>query len=116
MPASWATPGRAAGQPDETLVRERICLPLGMPDTVVTPTGEQTARLATGHTRRRRPVAPFQLPALPGAGALRLTATDLLGLLRANLDPALPRWPPSWSAPSFPGSGQPSGWRSGSAG
>jgi D-alanyl-D-alanine-carboxypeptidase/D-alanyl-D-alanine-endopeptidase len=79
---------RAAGQPYEELVRERICLPLGMRDTVVTPTGEQTARLATGHTRRGRPVAPFELPALAGAGALRSTATDLLGLLRANLDPA----------------------------
>jgi CubicO group peptidase (beta-lactamase class C family) len=79
---------RAAGRPYEELVRERICLPLGMRDTVVTPTGEQAARLATGNTRRGRPVAPFELPALAGAGALRSTATDLLGLLRANLDPA----------------------------
>jgi CubicO group peptidase (beta-lactamase class C family) len=79
---------RAAGQPYETLVRERICGPLGMPDTVVAPTGEQTARLATGYTRRRRPAPPLQLPALVGAGALRSTATDLLGFLAANLDPA----------------------------
>jgi CubicO group peptidase (beta-lactamase class C family) len=79
---------RAAGQPYEELVLERICRPLGMPDTVVTLTGEQTARLATGHTRRGRPVAPFQLPALAGAGALRSTATDMLRFLEANLDPA----------------------------
>ena len=78
----------AAGQPYEALVRERICVPLGMPDTVVTLTGEQTARLATGHTRRRRPAPPLELPALAGAGALRSTATDLLGFLEANLDPA----------------------------
>ena len=78
----------AAGQPYEALVRERICVPLGMPDTVVTLTGEQTARLATGHTRRRRPAPPLELPALAGAGALRSTATDLLGFLAANLDPA----------------------------
>jgi serine-type D-Ala-D-Ala carboxypeptidase/endopeptidase len=78
----------AAGRPYEQLVRERICLPLGMPDTVVTPTGEQTARLATGHTRRGRPVPPLRLPALAGAGALRSTATDMLRFLRANLDPA----------------------------
>ena len=32
-------------------------------------------------------MAPLQLPALAGAGALRSTATDLLCLLRANLDP-----------------------------
>jgi CubicO group peptidase (beta-lactamase class C family) len=55
---------RAAGRSFEELVRERTCLPLGMRDTVVTPTGEQAARLATGHARRGRPVAPFQLPAL----------------------------------------------------
>jgi serine-type D-Ala-D-Ala carboxypeptidase/endopeptidase len=79
---------RAAGQPYEALVRERICVPLGMPDTVVTLTGEQTARLATGYTRRGRPATPLQLPALAGAGALRSTATDLLGFLEANLDPA----------------------------
>jgi serine-type D-Ala-D-Ala carboxypeptidase/endopeptidase len=35
---------RAAGQPYETLVRERICLPLGMADTVVTPTSEPGPR------------------------------------------------------------------------
>jgi D-alanyl-D-alanine-carboxypeptidase/D-alanyl-D-alanine-endopeptidase len=79
---------RAAGRSYEELVRERICLPLGMRDTLITPTGEQAARLATGHTRRGRPTAPFPLPALAGAGALHSTATDLLRLLRANLDPA----------------------------
>jgi CubicO group peptidase (beta-lactamase class C family) len=79
---------RAAGQSYEELVRERICRPLGMPDTVVTLNGEQTARLAAGHSRRGRPTAPFQLAALAGAGALRSTATDMLCLLRANLDPA----------------------------
>ena len=79
---------RAAGQPYERLVRERICLPLGMPDTVVVPSAEQAARMAVGHTRRRRPVPPFELPALPGAGALRSTAADMLRFLKANLDPA----------------------------
>jgi serine-type D-Ala-D-Ala carboxypeptidase/endopeptidase len=79
---------RAAGQSYEQLVRGRICLPLGMPDTMIVPTGEQTTRLATGHTRRGRPAIPLQLPALAAAGALRSTATDMLRLLRANLDPA----------------------------
>ena len=79
---------RAAGQPYERLVRERICLPLGMPDTVVVPSAGQAARVAVGHTRRGRPVPPFELPALPGAGALRSTAADMLRFLKANLDPA----------------------------
>jgi D-alanyl-D-alanine-carboxypeptidase/D-alanyl-D-alanine-endopeptidase len=78
---------RAAGQPYGELVRERICLPLGMRDTVVTPSGEQTARLAVGHTRRGRPAPPLRIPALVGAGGLRSTAADMLCLLRANLDP-----------------------------
>jgi CubicO group peptidase (beta-lactamase class C family) len=77
----------AAGQPYEQLVRERICRPLGMPDTVVTLNSEQAARLATGYTRRGRPAPPLQLPALAGAGALRSTAADMVRLLRANLDP-----------------------------
>ena len=84
---------RAAGQPWERLVRERmvrerICLPLGMRDTLVTPSDEQAARLAVGHTRGRRPVPRFEVSALAGAGALRSTATDMLRFLRANLDPA----------------------------
>jgi CubicO group peptidase (beta-lactamase class C family) len=79
---------RAAGQPYGALIRQRICLPLGMPDTLITPSEQQITRLATGHTRRGRPTPPFQLPALVGAGALRSTAIDMLCLLRANLDPA----------------------------
>jgi CubicO group peptidase (beta-lactamase class C family) len=79
---------RAAGQPYEALVHARICVPLGMPDTVITPTGEQAARLAMGHTRRGRPAPPFEIPALVGAGGLRSTVTDMLCLLGANLDPA----------------------------
>jgi CubicO group peptidase (beta-lactamase class C family) len=79
---------RTAGQSYEALVRERICVPLGLADTVVTPTSEQTSRLAAGYTRKGRPAPPLELPALVGAGALRSTATDLLGFLEANLDPA----------------------------
>jgi CubicO group peptidase (beta-lactamase class C family) len=79
---------RAAGGPYERLVGERICLPLGMPDTVVVPSAEQAVRMAVGHTSRGRPVPPFEVPALPGAGALRSTAADMLRFLEANLDPA----------------------------
>jgi CubicO group peptidase (beta-lactamase class C family) len=79
---------RAAEQPYERLVRERICLPLGMRDTLVTPSDEQAARLAVGHTRRGRPVPRFEVSALAGAGALRSTATDMLRFLGATLDPA----------------------------
>ena len=78
----------AAGLPYERLVRERVCLPLGMPDTLVSPSEEQAARLAVGHSRRGGPVPRFEIPGLAGAGALRSTATDMLRFLAANLDPA----------------------------
>jgi CubicO group peptidase (beta-lactamase class C family) len=79
---------RATGHPYEQLVTERICRPLGMPDTVIVPSAEQATRTAVGHTARGRPVPPFEIPALPGAGALRSTAVDMLRFLAANLDPA----------------------------
>jgi CubicO group peptidase (beta-lactamase class C family) len=97
---------RAAGQPYEALVRARICLPLGMRDTVVAPTGEQIARLATGYTRRRRPAPPFEIPALVGAGVLRSTATDTCCAC-CGLTSTLPRppWRPRSSAPASPAAG-----------
>jgi CubicO group peptidase (beta-lactamase class C family) len=89
---------RAAGQPYERLVRERICRPLGMPDTFVVPSAEQATRMAVGHTRRGRPVPPFEVPALPGAGALRSTAVDMLRFLEASLDPSRTPLAPSLEA------------------
>ena len=107
---------RVAGQPYETLVGERICRPLGMVDTLVSPSLEQAARLALGHTRRGRPVPRFQIPALAGAGALRSTATDMLRLMAATLDPASTRLRPSSNVSSSPATGWAGGWRWGSAG
>jgi CubicO group peptidase (beta-lactamase class C family) len=101
---------RAAGRPYEALVRQRICVPLGLADTMITPTGEQAARLATGHTRRGRPTPPFQLPALAGAGALRSTATDLLRFLGANLDPARSPLAAQLERTQQPRAGRPGRW------
>ncbi|WP_407319217.1 serine hydrolase domain-containing protein [Isoptericola halotolerans] len=63
--------------------------PLGLADTGTTDraTPEQVARTAVGHHRRHTPAAPWNLDALPGAGALHSTATDLLDWGRAHLDP-----------------------------
>ena len=87
-PGCWARRWPRPAANPEQLLQERICLPLGMPDTLVVSSGEQAARMAVGHTRRGRPVPRFEDPALPGAGALRSTATDMLRFLEANLDPA----------------------------
>ncbi|MFB9388385.1 serine hydrolase domain-containing protein [Streptomyces coeruleoprunus] len=69
-----------------SLVTRHICAPLGLSDTVVTVDSGREARLAQGHGRRRRPVPPWHLADLAGAGGLRSTATDLVAFARAQLD------------------------------
>lgn len=77
----------AGSQGYATLVRERICTPLGLGDTVVSLDAAQSRRLAVGHRRRDRPTPHWELPGLAGAGALRSTASDVLAFLRAQLVP-----------------------------
>ncbi|WP_317812774.1 serine hydrolase domain-containing protein [Rhodococcus sp. IEGM 1408] len=79
----------ATGLDYGSLVRDRICVPLGMTDTVVDDqmTTDQRQRMAVGHRRRRRTAEPWPLPGIPGAGALRSTATDMLRFLAAQVDP-----------------------------
>jgi D-alanyl-D-alanine-carboxypeptidase/D-alanyl-D-alanine-endopeptidase len=67
------------------LVRSRVCEPLGMADTVLLPDQEQSQREADGHRRRRRPTGHWEVAGLPGAGALRSTAADMLTFLQAQL-------------------------------
>ncbi|MGP3970843.1 serine hydrolase domain-containing protein [Streptomyces sp. 6N223] len=65
-----------------TLLRARVLDPLGLADTSPDPGLPQ----ATGHAHGR-PRPPWLIPALPGAGALRSSARDLLHYLRALTDP-----------------------------
>ena len=74
-----------ARQNYETLVRARICDPLGMKDTRITLTPDMQARLAAGHNGAGNPVPNWDLPTFAGAGALRSTANDILTFLAANL-------------------------------
>lgn len=76
---------RRAGTGYETLVRSRICVPLGMNNTGITLTPEMKARLAVGHNQGLESVENWDLPTLAGAGALRSTANDMLTFLAANL-------------------------------
>ncbi len=78
------------GMSYEEAVLTRICRPLGMEDTRITLTPEQEQRRVQGHSARGRPVSPWRFPALPGAGALRSTAGDMLKFLAANLGHAPP--------------------------
>jgi CubicO group peptidase (beta-lactamase class C family) len=76
------------GRDYDTLIREEICTPLGMADTAVALTGEQTARLAQGHKRRGTPTGRWSMAGLAGAGGVHSTGADLLTLLRFELDSA----------------------------
>lgn len=80
---------RASGQGFGGLVRRRIAEPLGLQDTSVEAdmTASQRQRMANGHAGRRRRVEPWPLAGIPGAGALRSSADDLLAFLAAQLAP-----------------------------
>ncbi|WP_354053797.1 serine hydrolase domain-containing protein [Dietzia sp. 2505] len=79
----------ATGLDYGTLVRERVCGPLGLVDTVVDAhmTADQRQRMAVGFRSRRRPAAPWPLAGFPGAGALRSTASDMVRFLSAQVGP-----------------------------
>jgi CubicO group peptidase (beta-lactamase class C family) len=77
---------RRAGTDYETLVRNRILVPLGMESTAIVLCPEMQARLATGHNPVLEAVSNWDLPTFAGAGALRSTATDLLAFLEMALD------------------------------
>ncbi|WP_207514562.1 serine hydrolase [Longitalea luteola] len=76
---------QVAGKPYETLVKERICAPLGLTNTTMIVTPEQKARLAGGHSEYGAPVQSWDLPAIAGTGGLRSTVNDLLNFAAANL-------------------------------
>jgi CubicO group peptidase (beta-lactamase class C family) len=76
---------RRAGMDYGSLVRSRICDPLGMNSTRITLTPEMKARLAVGHNQGLQSVENWDLPTLAGAGALRSSANDLLTFVAANL-------------------------------
>lgn len=74
-----------AGRDYEALLRERVLEPLGLRDTRITLDASQRARLATPHTETLARAAPWDLPTLAGAGALRATAADLLAFAEQSL-------------------------------
>jgi CubicO group peptidase (beta-lactamase class C family) len=71
----------------EALVREKIPEPLNMKNTGIALSNSMKARLAVGHNAMLEPVKNWDVPGVPGAGALRSTANDLLSFLAAELSP-----------------------------
>ena len=70
------------GKPWPDLVRERISRPLGLNDTDV------DGPVAQPHSEGGKPVPPWTMAVIEGAGALRSTAGDLIRFVRAGA-PAL---------------------------
>jgi serine-type D-Ala-D-Ala carboxypeptidase/endopeptidase len=71
-----------AGMPWQRLVRERICVPLGLADTVVEVGADASSRLLSGHSGRGRARPPLQ-DWMPAAGSLRSSTADVLTFLEA---------------------------------
>jgi len=77
---------RRAGMDYGKLVRERICVPLGMNSTTSRVDPDMQWRRAVGHDRAMRPVANWDFgPATAGAGELWSDANDMLTFVAANL-------------------------------
>jgi D-alanyl-D-alanine-carboxypeptidase/D-alanyl-D-alanine-endopeptidase len=97
---------RAAGRCYPDLLADRITGPLGLAGTGIGVPAGQAA--AIGH-RGRRPVPPWHLGVLAGAGALRSTAADLARFLAAQLDPAATPLGPAIEATQRPQPAAPGG-------
>lgn len=69
----------------ETLLKQRVLKPLGMNDTTLSLTPEQSKRLAQGHDRYLQPVRTWYLKTLPASGSLFSSANDMMALLSAHL-------------------------------
>ena len=76
---------RRAGRPYEQVLEERICQPLGMESTKITPTDAMLARLVPGHDAEGSTAANWQFGCLAPCGALKSSVNDLLKFLAANL-------------------------------
>jgi D-alanyl-D-alanine-carboxypeptidase/D-alanyl-D-alanine-endopeptidase len=76
---------RRQGTDYEALVVDQVCRPLGMPDTRITLTPAQRARLAQPHDEALSPTENWDMPALAGTGALRSDAEDMLRFVSANV-------------------------------
>ncbi|MDB6054004.1 MAG: putative Serine-type D-Ala-D-Ala carboxypeptidase [Verrucomicrobiales bacterium] len=69
----------------ESLIVNRICLPLQMDSTRIKLTPEMKVRLATGHDGDGNRAKNYDFTVMVGAGALLSTANDLLKFVSANL-------------------------------
>ena len=69
----------------ETLIREKICRPLGLKDTSIALSPVHRSRFAKGYDLEGNPVTTWDFSVLAGCGALRSTAADMLRYIRAQM-------------------------------
>src|SRR5258708_5014052 len=74
------------GKSWEEAVTERILKPLDLKDTKATITADMRRRLAMGHNSAGHVGSNCDIPTIPGMGALRSTANDMLKYLTAHMD------------------------------
>jgi CubicO group peptidase (beta-lactamase class C family) len=77
---------RKAEQPYEDLLLDRICRPLGMTSTKLSPDDSMTARLIGGHDGDGKLIPNWHFACLAPCGGLRSTTNDLLKFVAANLE------------------------------
>ena len=77
---------RRAGKSYSQLLVERICNPLGLRHTRVSPTADMQRHMAQGHNPDSlKPVPSWGSPSLPEMAGVRSTATDLTVILNASM-------------------------------
>ncbi len=76
-----------AGKPYQELVKQTVCAPLAMSNTVIDLSSEQKTRLTPGHDPKGAPVTNWVFDVLAGCGAFYSDAEDLLKFIEANLNP-----------------------------
>ena len=80
--------GKLAGSDYRTALKERVLIPLGMPNTSTEASDEQAAQLATAHKKKNRATKHWDFTeATVAAGGVRSSLSDMLKFLRANVHP-----------------------------
>ena len=70
----------------ESLISEKLLVPLDMRDTAISLTPEMKLHLAQGHTGAGEPSPLWTFRALAGAGAFNSDAEDMMRFIRANIE------------------------------
>jgi len=77
-----------AGKPYEQLMHDALCSPLGLSDTVIRLSPEQSARLAPGHSPNGDLTPNWDFDVMAPTGGYRSTAADMMTFIKASLAPA----------------------------